>query len=481
MLLRRRGWAGAPAAVVDQDRPGGRILWANPEALRAGVLPGLRYAAALALCRDLRAGEAPAREIAAEVERLAALLRRFSPDVEPSREEPGVFWLAARGLVPLFASLGAWRAELLGALRGEGLVARAAVGFTRFGSFAAARTGREAAVFADRSEEREAALDAPLRLLGLPPADRDALERLGVLRVGDLLALPAGGIETRFGPEAARLRRLAAGDLPDPLEPVPGEEPVRARAILEHAESDAARLLLLLDGLLVPLAESLAPRCRAAAAVEVRLRLDDGASVRLYVRPAAPTRDAVHLRELLRLRLEATRLSSGAVEAEVELRAVPGEPGAAMLFADRTGRDAAAAGRALARIRAEFGPAAASRARLRDGHLPEGSFEWAAIEGALPPPRPRALPGTPLVRRIHARPRPAPSPESRSREPGGWDPAGLAPGAAAARAGPFLLAGGWWVREVRREYHWLETRRGDVLWVFHDRRRRRWFLQGRLE
>jgi hypothetical protein len=34
------------------------------------------------------------------------------------------------------------------------------------------------------------------------------------------------------------------------------------------------------------------------------------------------------------------------------------------------------------------------------------------------------------------------------------------------------------VREVQREYRMVLTKRGDLLWVFHDRRRRRFFLHG---
>jgi protein ImuB len=44
------------------------------------------------------------------------------------------------------------------------------------------------------------------------------------------------------------------------------------------------------------------------------------------------------------------------------------------------------------------------------------------------------------------------------------------------------VSGGWWNgRGVHREYHFAETGGGDVLWVFYDRPRRRWFLQGRVE
>jgi protein ImuB len=34
---------------------------------------------------------------------------------------------------------------------------------------------------------------------------------------------------------------------------------------------------------------------------------------------------------------------------------------------------------------------------------------------------------------------------------------------------------------VRRDYYFVETRRGELLWVYYDRRRRGWFLHGRVE
>ena len=44
--------------------------------------------------------------------------------------------------------------------------------------------------------------------------------------------------------------------------------------------------------------------------------------------------------------------------------------------------------------------------------------------------------------------------------------------------GPYVFSGGWWNREIQREYYYAETRRGDFLWLYYDRVRRRWFLQG---
>jgi protein ImuB len=44
-----------------------------------------------------------------------------------------------------------------------------------------------------------------------------------------------------------------------------------------------------------------------------------------------------------------------------------------------------------------------------------------------------------------------------------------------------VVSGGWWHREITREYHFAETADGQVLWVYYDRARRRWFVQGTVE
>src|SRR5512147_2676610 len=87
VLLRRHpAWREHAVAVVDRDAAQGVILWANEKARASRVLPGMRYAAALSLLPELRAGEVVASEIGAGVESLAQALRFYTPDVEPSRD-----------------------------------------------------------------------------------------------------------------------------------------------------------------------------------------------------------------------------------------------------------------------------------------------------------------------------------------------------------------------------------------------------------
>ena len=85
-----------------------------------------------------------------------------------------------------------------------------------------------------------------------------------------------------------------------------------------------------------------------------------------------------------------------------------------------------------------------------------------------------------LVRRIHTRPVPlAPRPR---REPDGWMLRGLEPGPVVRMLGPYVVSGGWWTRQpVHRDYHFAESKNGELLWVYYDRGRRRWYLHGRVE
>ena len=50
-------------------------------------------------------------------------------------------------------------------------------------------------------------------------------------------------------------------------------------------------------------------------------------------------------------------------------------------------------------------------------------------------------------------------------------------------AGPYIISGGWWGSgaEVHREYRFVRTGEGPWLWIYYDRKRRGWFLHGKVE
>ena len=494
LLQRHPDWAGRPVAVVDRDKPQGVILWVNEHARACRIRTGMRYGAGLSLARTLHAGEVPPAEIERGVAALADRLRRFSPDVEPSRDEPGIYWLNASGLSHLYASPRRWADAVVDAIRTSGLRGAIAVGFTRFGTYAIARTAttssQPVAVLRDAAAERVLAGEAPLDRLGLDPALRDSLQKLGIETLRAFLRLPPAGIRRRFGPDAERLHRLAAGDLWVPLQPLRVRDPLVARHDFDDPEPDVSRLLFAVKRLLNRLLAMIAARSEMLGALTLHLRLDRAGTKSEQVRPAAPTLDAAQLLGLVRLRLESLVLDAGVTGLRVTARAVRTAAAQQGLFVERPPRDRAAANRALARVRAEFGDGAVVRARLAEAHLPEAQFAWEPLESAPRPaaalhPAPAPPPATgdvarrTLVRRIHTRPIPLP-PRPR-HEPDGWLLRGGVTGHVENLAGPYLVTGGWWRSAVHREYYFARMRDGDLLWIYYDRPRRRWCWQGRVE
>jgi protein ImuB len=471
--------------VVDHDKPQGLLLWVNEKARQQGVLPGLRYAAAFSLASTLRAGEVLPAEIDKAGGELVKALSLFTPEVEAAREEPGVFWLNGAGLQRLYCSPQQWAHVIYQNLCGRGFAANLAVGFTRFGTYAIAKAKRGATVFDDPVAERTAARKAPLQRLNIEPEFGAALFKLGIKTVGDLLLLPPGGVRERFGKKAHRLYRMAAGDLWMPLQPELPEEPIAQKYILEDPEDDATRLLFVIKQLLHPLLALLAKRHQALVTLWISFAIDHGGRIRESVRPAAPTLDAVQIADLIRLRLESFQLDAGVVEIELTVESCAATREQLSLFersvlgqVEAPRRDLEAANRALARLRAEFGDESVVCAKLNDGHLPEARFIWEPLH-RVKSPKPKPSTAKTLIRRVRTKPGTLDGAPLRSHEDG-WL-LGAKYGAVDKLAGPYIFSGGWWNREIQREYYYAETRNGDLLWLYYDRIKRQWFLQGAVE
>jgi protein ImuB len=473
LLQQHPDWVGHPAVVVAEDRPQAPITWVNERARANGILPGMRYAAGLSLSSELRAGVIGDEDVEDMVGQMVDRLWRFSPAVEPAEEEPGVFWLDASGLQRLYPSLEPWADEVRGELEELGFEATVTAGFSRFGSYALARAGRST-VLTSRQQETALARRVPLARLGIEPGFRDALDRLGITTLDGLVALPAAGIRERFGDQAWRLHRMAAGDLWTPLQPLKHVEPLAGQLLLTEPVGDTMQLLFHVKGLLHPLLRELARRGEALTSLDLRLVLERGDDHSERIVPAAPTLDGAELLLLARLRFEALDLPAGALEIHLVVDAVAASQAQQQLVGDRPARDLAEANRALAFLRAEFGAEAVVTVRLRDGHLPEASFAWEP-RAAVTFPTPAATSPT-LVRRLHTRPATVHQPNGR--DPRGWMLHRLGRDTITTWTGPHVIRGGWWARELHREYWYVTTRDHELLWLYHDRLRRRWAVQG---
>jgi protein ImuB len=506
LLRKHPDWRQHPAAVVEADTPQGTILWINEKARAAGIATGMRYAAGLSLAGGLRASVVTTKEIDDEVAQIAELLRRFTPSVEPGKDEPGVFWLDAKGLLRLFGSLTEWASSLHAEIVRAGFVASLAVGFDRFAVYTVAKGRRGqhngdtplfrnkavsgelckekgsvpvVVVFDSAAGERAAAREVRLDRLALPAAARDTLQKLGVMTVGQFVDLPLDGVGVRFGPDVRRLHRLASGALTQPLAPLHPDVPAMRRLILDNPELDALRIVARIEDAIGPMLDEIAAKGRALAELQIAFRFERLGDHLESIRPAAPTLVGETLLELIRLRLQAVRqLPDGVMEIVLVARESPAVEKQHELFVVKKRRDLEAGARALARVKAALGDDAVVYAEPRDAHLPEARFAWVPL-ASLTEAKPRPVDEPRLIRRLYTTP--VPLPPHERHEPDGWLLRGLEQGPVVKVNGPYAISGWWWKQPVAREYHFAETKTGENLWVFYDRGKSRWFLQGQVE
>ena len=435
----------------------------------------------------------------------------------------GTFWLRASGLTGLFGPLSDWIEALSKDLRSDGFRVSIAVGFTRFNSFAAARATFGLQIFESPAEERTAALRAPLVRFGLPEKTLAGLEKLGISSLRDLLRLAAEGrsgrgLANRFGKEVLELHRLGSESSTPVSETFRQEMPVEHRISFEPPETDIERLIFHAKRLLDQILADLGKQGLAVVELAYEVACEDAPSISGSVRPALPTEDGVKLLSLLRLRFGTispeNRTTPGQRVLQRPSRSPAEEPGRRILglvlralggiyaaeqpgLYQRPGEALSTgprrASEALAQIQAEFGEDSLVRLETRDAHLPRGRYRCRPISpgeatvrnlSGKRPPRDFFETRTPrLIRRIYDQP--LILPHRGSGEPEGWLLRGPGHGPVQSFTGPFRVSGGWWRllsgRPVSRDYFFVRLKRGDVCWVFFDRERRSWFLEGRVE
>lgn len=542
LLKRRPQWGNDAVVLVEDDRPQAPILWVNEKAAAMNVLPGMRYAAALSVDRSIRAAVMPASEIVISVSELARRLQRFSSRVEPSPETPGVYWLSGKGLRGLYDNVNEWVEAIHTDLVACGFDVNLCAGFTRFGTWAVARHARETVLFRTLEDEQRAARKTPLRALDIDPQFRDAMVRLGVRTVGDLCDLPVDGLQTRYGTEIARFHRQARGDLMPPLESWSVQAPPSRRFHFDFGLHRSDQLLFVFKGAFPELLEELRRRGEGLDRLEFSLRFDrpyasssagsgvnfsvsssttgpasssakrrsfsrpeqassdtpsrsstserpgsaessgqswDPRMVRAELRMAATTRSERSILELLRLKLEQIELPGIVEEAEIVLHGSRLEHAQSELFENPARRNAEAAMRGLARIRAEFGDDAVQRIDVSVGHLPEAQVAITPLQDLSRPAPPDVQEDT-LIRRLFAQPGPL---EPRPRHPrnDGWLIRGEAAGPVTRILGPYVVSGGWWHVAIKRSYHFVDTANGELLWAYYDHVRRVWLLHGTVD
>ncbi|WP_416761213.1 Y-family DNA polymerase [Roseateles sp. So40a] len=229
----------------------------------------------------------------------------------------------------------------------------------------------------------QAVLDPlPLQALSAAAEHAEALSRAGINTLGQLRALPRGGIGRRFGAALLAMLDQAYGLRPEAHAWVALPEDFHARVELPSREDHAPALLMGARPLLMRLCGWLAARHAGATGVTLHWVHDsmrakdagDGGS--LTVRTAEPIRELEHFCRLMAEHLAKTRLLAPVGELRLEavgVQALVEDSGSLLPDAVRTGETLYLT---LERIAARLGPERVQQPVLADDHRPEWQTRW---------------------------------------------------------------------------------------------------------
>ncbi len=253
--MRRRVLRIADGALVTWERTGNRdlIAAACPQARALGIVPGMTLAKARVLVRGLDVRPADRAGDAAWLARLGLFAaRRWTPRAAVAG--PDGLWLDLSGVAHLFGGEEAMCRRILAFCRRLGFTARIAVAGSAGAAHALARFGGRPLLLCPAGSEADLLAPMPLAALRLDEEALSAARRLGLERIGELLAMPRAPLQRRFG--EALLTRLdqALGRAAEPFEPiVPQEppsvllrflEPIASAEAIEEASGEAVRRLV---------------------------------------------------------------------------------------------------------------------------------------------------------------------------------------------------------------------------------------------
>lgn len=459
--------SSAEPPLVTVARTGNRVLvTAVCEKARAlGLHPGMAATQARALVPGLDVRDADPDEDKALLGALALYAaRRWTPRASLSGSD-GLF-LDLTGVSHLFGGEERMCAHILRFCARAGYRARIAVAGTPGAAHALARFGPAPLHLCRPGGEAEALAPLPIAALRLEEDALATARRLGLERIGDLVAMPRGPLQRRFGRQVLIRLDQALGGASEPIEPVvPEETPVAEMRFAEPIATPEA-IEQAMATLMTRLIETLAKAGLGARILTLIGDRVDGEAQRITVGTARATRDARHLLRLLRMKIETIEPGYGLDALRlIALRAEPLGPEA--LAGALTGEAPSADLAPLVdRLASRLGARALFRLSAVESDVPERSVRRTAPLGATHPwpnfPRPVRLLSPPeRVENVVALLPDLPPRRFTWRG---------RPYRIARADGPERIFGEWWRRtaeaEAVRDYFQVEDESGERFWLY---------------
>lgn len=461
--------AGAPLVVCE----GRDVVDLSPAARALGLGVGMTLFQARAAAPDAVFRARSPELIRSAEAALVDLGQSFSPRVESSS---GAISVDVSDLGRLFDDDAQIANALFVGARKLGLAVRVGIAGDKTTARVAARSGEVTVVAPGREPPFLAPL--PVELLEPSPATLQTLRRWGVRTIGELEALPAGGVAVRLGAEGALLARVARGQADTPLRPVADPLVFEEGIDFDWPVENVEPLLFVLRRLLENLTARLGCRALASGDLGLTMKLSPrGRDVRT-VPVAAPTRDVGTLLSLVRLALE-TSPPQNAVEGLV-VRTSPARTRAAQLsFFEPAGPSPDKLASTLARLSALVGDTRVGAPVILDRHVPDAFTMQPFAAPRIKPVDGAALTGDDArALALHAL-RPPMDAEARLDRGQLRYLAGQGIGGQVlAAAGPFRVRDGWWQLPLTRDYYDVQLSDGAIYRVFHDLSRDTWHIDG---
>ncbi|MBU6157152.1 MAG: DNA polymerase Y family protein [Alphaproteobacteria bacterium] len=485
-----------PRIIVRDIRGALRVCAMNAEAVRLGLRHMMPLADARAMYPALAVETADDIADARLLEAIGDWLSRYTPLV--GLTPPDGVMLDITGCAHLFGGEDAMRRDAVRRLHDQGLAARTAIAGTPGAAWALARYGERRNIPDD--ELKETLRPLPLVALQLSPDTVDAMARVGLARIGDILEKPRAPLAARFG--ASLLQRLdfALGRADEPITPRLPVPPYIAERNLSEPATHEAFILEIISHLAGDLARRMEERGEGARALQVTLFRVDGAVRRLSVATSRPQRDPAALHRLFRERFStlAEELDPGCGFDVIRLSVTAAEKAGipqSNLVDGANGSDDLAD--LIDRLGVRFGPRRVRQLAFAESHIPEYAVTERAPgswhEAARPSGNPQQQaaqdacgPTRPL--RLFERPEPI---DAIAEVPDGppvrfrWR---RVPYEVAHAEGPERIAMEWWRdetgRSLTRDYFRVEDREGRRFWLYREglfgseTSRPQWYVHG---
>jgi len=289
------------------------------------------------------------------------------------------------------------------------------------------------------------------------------LRAMGVTRVGELLRLPRAGLARRLTPAVVQDLDIALARQSAPRRAFVPRERFRERCDFETEIEHVAYLEKALEPLIERCARFLRERQAGVQTLQLRLKHREGPSSRIHLGLASITSERRRLADVLCQKLMRLKLKAPVRGMELISGSLRGLSASSLdVFAGLGAGSRDTAPQLVERLRARLGEEAVYGVVLIPEHRPEAA--WRRVhelrltsatksgEGMIDPkmPRPVWLLDAPV---------PLSKPEILQ--------------------GPERIESGWWDgKGVARDYYVARQSRGARLWVFQERRSKRWYLHG---